>query len=131
MKMEKITFQSQLENELNDIARQGGFVSVVLSDDKGLVLAMTGNRVLGNIASALSALSLSYKNTVEQEMNLEDIDEISTVTGHKYRFVNRFISINNEDSCFVISLIVPPNHPYRKLLNIVATKIKKLLYNHR
>lgn len=127
--MEKITFQSQLENELNDIALQGGFVSVVLSDDKGLVLAMTGNRVLGNVASALSALSLSYKNTVEQEMNLEDIDEISTVTGHKYRFVNRFISIN-EDSCFVISLIVPPNHPYRKLLNIAVNRIKKLLSNH-
>ena len=119
-----VSFQTQLENELEKLKKEGGFIAVTLSDKSGLVLAMVGNEALTTTISALSSLSLSFKTSVQKETALYFIDEVSTVSENKYRYINRYFEIDNE--YFIISMIVPPNQAYRQLTNQTIDSLKNL-----
>jgi len=126
-KMAVVSFQTMLENELKKLIKEGDFIAATLSDKSGLVLAMEGNSALTTTISALSSLSLGFKTAVQKETALFFIDEVSTVSENKYRYVNRYFEIDNE--YFIISMIVPPNQAYRHLTNQAIVNLKKLFMN--
>ena len=123
--MKSESFQSVLEHELIQIYEKGKFKTLSLSDESGLVLATIGDHELATIASAISSLSLAYKKTVQEQLHFQNIDEVSTVGDDKYRFVNRFISV--EDNDYILSAIVAPQQSYRRLTNTAVQRIKRIL----
>ena len=123
--MKSESFQSVLEHELIQIYEKGKFKALSLSDESGLVLATIGDHDLATIASAISSLSLAYKKTVQEQLHFQNIDEVSTVGDDKHRFVNRFISV--EDNDYILSAIVAPQQSYRRLTNTAVQRIKRIL----
>jgi hypothetical protein len=123
--MKETTFQAALEKELKNVSENGNFSALSLSDESGLVLATIGDHELATIASAISSLSLTYKKTVQEQLKLHNIDEVSTVSNDKYRFVNRYVQV--DDSYYIITLIVYPNQTYRRLTNTAISRIKKVI----
>lgn len=124
-KNKTIPFQLRLENELKRMVDDGGFIAAALSDERGLILSTIGNRFLTDIISALSSLSLQFKTTVQVETDFDDIDEVSCVSGNKARYVNRFFKIGKD--FYILSIIIPPYHSYRRFTNQSISKFKKII----
>ncbi|MCB0281879.1 MAG: hypothetical protein H6627_05780 [Calditrichae bacterium] len=122
---EKLSFDAKLAKELNQLMDEGGFIAATISDDKGLVLATKGNRILTDTISALSSASLQYKNAVQKEAGLVEIDEVTCVSGNKARYINRFFEINSH--LFVLSAISPPHASYRKITNQAVISIQRII----
>lgn len=127
--MKNVSFQEKLENELKVLLEKADFIAVTLSDESGLVLATKGNSALTTTMSALSSLSLEFKESVQNETLLYYIDEVSTVSENKFRFVNRYFEINN--NYYILSIIVPPNTSYRSVSNQSIANITKLFMEHQ
>ena len=110
---------------LEDMNKEGGFISSVLATEEGLPIAAAPDHTLDNSLSALVALLQNASHDVLYQLEMNGLSEITIRDQDRYKFVCR--RIKSADDRLLLAALVPPDVYYRRVTNRAMKRIQSFL----
>jgi len=114
-----------LANVLTEMNDAGDFKISVLTSKEGLPIATAPPDHDSDLAAAMMALLQKVSNDAQSQIGMAPVDEVTIRDQNDFRLVCRHITVGQEE--LILSAIVPPDHPYRRVTNRALKHIHQLL----
>ncbi len=118
--------QKALEDILKGVVADGYYEAALLSDGDGLLLAVAAPDETAAMMAAMTATLRSTAMRVHKQLELAPVDELSLVCDDRFHLVCRFLN-TDVGAPLILTVVVPPNHSYRRITNQAITNIQAVL----
>jgi predicted regulator of Ras-like GTPase activity (Roadblock/LC7/MglB family) len=115
----------RFERTLKAMNQEGHFQAAVLATRDGLPIATVPPSFDPETSAAMVALMKNVVNRAQSHLRLTEVDEVSIVDSDRKRLVCRYFSHDGED--FILAIIAPPDHRYRRVTTRAIRTIKEAL----
>jgi predicted regulator of Ras-like GTPase activity (Roadblock/LC7/MglB family) len=113
------------ERALKVMNQEGHFQAAVLTTRDGLPIATVPPSFDPDTSAAMVALVREVIHRAQSQLRLAEVDEVSLVDSDRKRLVCRYFSHDGED--FILAIIAPPDHRYRRVTAQAIHIIKEAL----
>ncbi len=115
---------SEFEEILARLNADGQFTAAVLASANGLAVAASPAPSPYD-PDAIAAMATLVKDFVQQtqtRLGLKDVDEVSVVVSDRSRLICRYF--DEDAQSFILAVIAPPEHSYRRLTSRAVKEIR-------
>ncbi len=115
--------QSTFEEILMRLNGDGQFTASVLASAVGLAVAAapSASPYDSDTVAAMVTLVKDFIQQTQTRLGLAEVDEVSVVVGDRSRLICRYFNAGRQS--FVLAVIAPPQHSYRRLTSRAVREI--------
>ncbi len=118
--------RSSFEGILAQMNAEGEFTSTVLASEEGLPIAAAPFPPPYDVetTAAMVAMVKEFILQTQARLGLARVDEVSIVVGDRSRLICRYFTMGSQ--LFVLTVIAPPNHSYRRLTSRAIHELQQV-----
>jgi predicted regulator of Ras-like GTPase activity (Roadblock/LC7/MglB family) len=120
-----MVLQEMLEGILGGVNERGDFRASLLCTLEGLSIASITSEFDNNKISVISSFVQELSKKAEESIGFKRMGEVSLLDDEGFRLVCREFNVKKQK--FILTVVVPPNKPYRHLTNLAIRDLSNAL----